>query len=337
MVDDLRDLGEFGLIQRLTAGAPPAGDEVEIGVGDDCAVIDDGGAQRLLITTDLMAEDVHFLRDGDPELLGHKLLAVNLSDIAAMGGEPRQAVVSLAIPGGVETRFLDGIYAGLYRLAERHGVDLVGGDTTGSRSGLVLSLTLTGRVAPERLLTRGGARAGDRVWVSGTLGDAAAGLAGLGDDLAGPDEEFLRSRQLEPTPRIQLGQALAATGEVTAALDISDGLASDLGHLCTRSGVGAVVDVGRLPLSGPLARTMGDGDGAVTLALGGGEDYELCFTAGAGAPIAAVAIATGVPLTWIGEIVAADSPGVIWRQGDNVYDPGQMGWDHFRTEGTEGR
>ncbi len=332
MAEDLRELGEFGLIERLTAAAPPAGTGVQIGVGDDCAVIDDGNAQRLLITTDLMAEDVHFLRSTDPRLLGHKLLAVNLSDIAAMGGEPRQAVVSLAIPEGLDASYLDGIYAGLYELAEPHAVDVVGGDTTGSRSGLVLSLTLTGRAAPEQLLTRSGAAAGDEIWVSGTLGDAAAGLAGLGDEPAGADEEFLRQRQLAPTPRIALGRALAASSEVTAALDVSDGLASDLGHLCARSGVGAVVDVDRLPLSGPLTRTMGHGGGAVTLALGGGEDYELCFTARAGAGLAAVAEATGVPLTRIGEISVGRPMGVSWQWEGRAYDPGRLGWDHFRGE-----
>ncbi len=333
MTRDPRQLGEFGLIDRLTGNLPDTDPAVRVGVGDDCAVVDDGGEGPLLVTCDLMAEGVHFLPGADPEALGDKLLAVNLSDVAAMGGVPRQAVLALAVPPGLDVDYLDRVYAGLGRRAARHGVDLVGGDTTRSRSGLVLSLTLLGRGGAGGVLTRDAARPGDRILVSGTLGDSGAGLLLLADLDSAPDEldeghaAHLRGRHLLPEPRIALGQALAAVEGVHAAIDLSDGLASDLGHVCRRSGVGARIDLDRLPLSDALGAFTPD---PLALALGAGEDYELCVTAAPGAVGQALAAAEGVavPLTDVGEIV--EGAGIEWRSGGvPVEPPAAAGWDHF--------
>ena len=341
MDDSLRSLGEFGLIERLTAGAADAGEGVVLGVGDDCAVVDDGAGDLLLLTTDLMAEGVHFLIGVDPVELGDKLLSVNLSDVAAMGGVPRHAVLAVAIPAELGVAFLDGLYRGLLRRAARHGVTLVGGDTTRSRSGLVLSLALTGRAERGRVLLRAAARPGDRVLVSGTLGDAAAGLELLdagGEErmpaggLTAADATFLRRRHALPEPRVDLGPALAALDGVHAAIDLSDGLASDLRHVCNRSGVGALIEVDRLPLSGPLRRYASTaGIDAFDLAVGGGEDYELCVTADAAivGAMRLVAASRGTTLTDVGEIVRGE-PSIRWIAGDGSdVDPVASGWDHF--------
>jgi thiamine-monophosphate kinase len=336
MARDPHALGEFGLIDRLTARLDSADPAVLVGVGDDCAVIDDGGDGPLLITCDLMAEGVHFLTGADPVALGDKLLAVNLSDVAAMGGRPRQAVIALAIPPGLGVDYLERVYEGLDRRAACHGVTIVGGDTTRSRSGLVLSLTLLGRGTPGRVLTRDRARPGDHVLVSGTLGDSGAGLlllAGGGDpppNLSEVHADRLRQRHTLPEPRVELGLALAAVDGVHATIDLSDGLASDLGHICHRSVVGARIDLDRLPLSAPLRAFAAD---PLALAIGAGEDYELCVTVSAPAvePALAAAAAVDVPLTDVGEIVTGE--GIVWHSaGRPVEPPASAGWDHFAVQ-----
>ena len=331
-----RDLGEFGLIERLVGSGCGAGDGVVLGVGDDCAVIDDGAERLLLMTTDLMAEGVHFLSSVEPEGLGDKLLSVNLSDVAAMGGEPRHAVIALALPETLDVSFLDGVYSGLRRRAARHRVTLVGGDTTASRSGLVMAITLTGRVEAGRVLRRDGARVGDRVLVSGTIGDSTAGLAlrtklsGARGRLARADMEYLLARHDTPEPRIDLGRTLAEDGGVTAAIDLSDGLASDLGHVCRRSSKGAVICVDQLPLSDALRRyaQLASVD-ARAVAACGGEDYELCVTAGpeAVARLQDRATEVGAQLTDVGEIVAGGELCWTTREGARFEPSG--GWEHF--------
>ena len=333
---DLRDLGEFGLIERLVRSVDGEGEGVVVGVGDDCAVIDDGAERLLLMTTDLMAEGVHFLASAEPESLGDKLLSVNLSDVAAMGGEPRHAVIALAVPETLDVAFLDGVYRGLSRRAALHGVTLVGGDTTASRSGLVMSISLTGRVAPDRVLRRDGAEVGDRILVSGTLGDSAAGLAlrtrqqGTRGRLAPDERDYLLSRHDTPEPRVHLGRALADDGSVTSAIDLSDGLASDLQHVCRRSATGAVVDVDSLPLSGALRRYAESASvDPRELATCGGEDYELCVTTGRGAVtrLQKRAAAVGVQLTDVGQIVAGSE--LRWLDADGTrFEPGGR-WEHF--------
>lgn len=339
MTDDPQPQAEFALIDRLVRDH--SSPDVVVGVGDDCAVLDVGGGQLLLVTTDLMTEGVHFLRSADPAALGDKLMAVNLSDVAAMGGRPTHAVLAMAVPADLDEGFLRHLYDGLYARAERHGAALVGGDTTASRGPLTLALTLTGRVDPCRMLLRSGARPGDRVLVSGTLGDSAAGLRlTLGADAAGlrdEDRDHLLARHHRPDPRVDLGRALAGLEGVTAAIDLSDGLASDLGHICDRSEVGARILTGQLPLSVALQRYCeATGAAAVELALAGGEDYELCVTARPGAVPRATQAARelGVPLTEVGSIRRA--PGRVRVDPSGAEHPLiHRGFEHFRSSGRD--
>ncbi len=337
MSDRPHQQAEFALIDRLVRDDDGTDAGVVVGVGDDCAVLDVGGGELQLVTTDLMTEGVHFLRSADPTALGDKLMAVNLSDVAAMGGQPAHAVLAMAVPEDLDEGFLRRLYDGLYACAERHGATLVGGDTTASRGPLTLALTLTGRVDICRLLLRDGARPGDRVLVSGSLGDSAAGLAlALSGDVAGlrdEDRAHLLARHHRPEPRVALGRGLAGMDGVNAAIDLSDGLASDLGHICDRSSVGARVFIDRLPLSGALRRYCEAADAdAVELALAGGEDYELCVTVRPDAVERARAAARkiGLPLTDVGEVCeGADRVRVDPHGAEHPLV--HHGFEHFRS------
>lgn len=272
----LRDLGEFGFIDRLSRTVnPQAG--VRLGIGDDAAVTEPQAGSVTLTSTDMLVEGVHFdLSYSDPYSLGRKSLAVNLSDIAAMGGRPRFVLLALAIPPTLSVEFLDIFTAGFLSLAEEQDVTLIGGDTCSSRSGLVISVTVMGEQKPTRFISRSGAQPGDLVCVTGTLGDAAVGLELLRH---GEREGWCVRRHLEPTPRLLEGERLAAAGLPTSMIDVSDGLLADLGHILEKSGTGAVIELSRLPLSGhyreSVARLSLD---PFALALTGGEDYELLFT-----------------------------------------------------------
>ncbi|MEI6207234.1 MAG: thiamine-phosphate kinase [Desulfuromonadales bacterium] len=285
---NLSTLGEFGLISRI-ASASKQGAGVITGIGDDAAITALTPGMQLLTSTDMLLEDVHFRRAWhDPYRLGRKSLAVNISDIAAMGGIPRWALLSLAIPAGLPLDFLDDFVRGFLTMSEEHGVSLVGGDTCASRSGVVISVTIMGEQFPERILRRSGARPGDDIWVTGTLGDAALGLKLLEKQLPLPEGEgrgegernFLISRLLDPTPRAAAGLALAESALVTAMIDISDGLLSDFGHIAGQSHVGGLIRIAELPLSAPFrACSVHFPELRYDSALTGGEDYELCFTA----------------------------------------------------------
>jgi thiamine-monophosphate kinase len=268
-------LTEFELIRRFFTY--PARHAV-LGVGDDAAIVRAGKGAELVISTDMLVAGTHFFHDADPRKLGHKALAVNLSDIAAMGATPRWATLSIALPQ-VDTRWLAGFMSGFMRLARRHRVDLVGGDTT--RGPLNICVQIMGEVPRGRALRRDGARAGDDVWVSGALGDAALALAvRRGKILAAPRERRALMHRLDaPAPRVGLGIALR--GIARSAIDISDGLIADLGHICERSRVAAVVGLPDLPCSAFLKRQL-DRPAARAALLSGGDDYELCFTAGRG-------------------------------------------------------
>ena len=270
----LGELGEFRFIDRIAGGCLVAGaDHVVVGVGDDAAVLR-GDGELLLVTTDLLVERVHFLRGViDPLDLGYKALAVNLSDIAAMGGSPRDAWISIAVPPAVEVEELDRIYDGMKGLARSSGVNLLGGDTTGCRRDLCLNLTVLGTVPPEQLLLRSGARPGQRILVTGTLGDSAAGLEVILRRPELPDvvAERLLAAHHRPATYLEEARLVAASGTAGAAIDLSDGLASDLGHVCTASGVVAVVDEAALPLSEDLRRlARAIGADPLRLALSGG-------------------------------------------------------------------
>jgi thiamine-monophosphate kinase len=274
------DLGEFGLIARVSRGIPRAGDRVVLGIGDDTAAVRLTPGYLLLATCDVQVENVHFILDRTtPELLGRKALAVNLSDVAAMGGIPRFALVSLGLPPSTPVAVVDGLYDGLRAEAEEYGVTLVGGNVSSAREGIFVDITLLGEVEPERLLGRSGARLGDRLVVTGHPGDSAGGLALVLDtSLSVPPDiaEPLLLAHRRPTPRVGAGRAIGALGLGHALIDLSDGLAGDLGHVVEASAVGAVVWADRLPIS-PELRALGSllGRDPLEWALRGGEDYEL--------------------------------------------------------------
>jgi thiamine-monophosphate kinase len=303
--------------------AGPAG----LGLSDDAAVLDrvDGS---LVVAADAMVAGVHFLPDDPSVTVGRKLLRVNLSDLAAMGARPLGYLMTTALPKGLDAAWLPGFVAGLAEDQREFGVALLGGDTVGIPGPMCLSLTILGTVAPGRALRRAGARPGDEVWVSGTLGDGAFGLRVLRDGWADDASGHLARRYRLPEPRLGLGEALA--GVARAAMDVSDGLVQDLGHLARAAGCGAEVEAPALPLS-PAGRALVEADPArIALALTGGDDYELLFAAAPGDAGAVQAAATkaGVPVTRIGRFVPG--AGVLVR--DAAGAPmvlAQGGWSHL--------
>jgi thiamine-monophosphate kinase len=312
-------MGEFDLIRRFFQRPAAAG--VEVGVGDDCAVLLPTPGARWLVSSDMLVEGRHFLSTVDPARLGHKALAVNLSDLAACGATPRGFTLALSLPRADEA-WLQGFAQGLWALADAAGIPLVGGDTT--QGPLNLCITVFGEAPPGQALLRSGARAGDEVWVSGRLGDARLALEVFRGtvSLAGEHFEAVRRAMELPTPRLALGQALR--GIATAALDVSDGLIGDLGHLLRASGVGATLDLDAMPRSDILA--MQPAALQQTCLLAGGDDYELVFTAPPGARLPEV----GVPLTRIGRIEAEPGLRVVNGRGEAV-DHRLQAFDHFKT------
>jgi len=310
-------MGEFDLIRRFFQRPAAAG--VEVGVGDDCAVLVPTPGSRWLVSSDMLVEGRHFLSTVDAARLGHKALAVNLSDLAACGATPRGFMLALALPRADEA-WLDGFSRGLLALADAQGCPLIGGDTT--QGPLNICITVFGEAPPGQALLRSGARVGDEIWVSGQLGDARLALEVFRGTvaLAGDDFERVRVAMEQPTPRLALGQALR--GIATAALDISDGLLGDLGHLLAASGVGARLDVDALPRSRVLAAQPAALQRECLLA--GGDDYELVFTAPAGAQLPDV----GLPLTRVGRIEAAPGLRVVDAHGVAVAH-GLRSFDHF--------
>jgi thiamine-monophosphate kinase len=326
------EIGEFGLIDLLAKIAPEGGPEhrMLVGIGDDAAAWR-GDDSTVLATTDAMVEGVHFTRGTPWWELGWKALAVNLSDIAAMGGMPAYALVDLSLPGDSEVEDVARLYRGMADLANQHKVAIVGGNIT-SAPVVMIAITVIGRGLKEGLLRRSAAVPGDRIAVTGCLGSAAVGLRMLKDNLKLAPETvaFLRKAHLQPQPRIPEGQALVKRG-VRTAIDISDGLVADLGHLCAASKVGATVRVNAVPIH-PLVKEA-FGKDALRLALTGGEDYELLFTASERI-IDDVKASLGAdsPVTVIGEI--GDGAGVVLLGEDGrPYHIDGHGWDHFQKGG----
>jgi thiamine-monophosphate kinase len=310
-------MGEFELIRRFFQRPPAPG--VAVGVGDDCAVLVPTPGAQWLMSSDMLVEGRHFLSTVDPARLGHKALAVNLSDLAACGAAPRGFTLALALPR-IDEAWLAGFAQGLWALADACGCPLVGGDTT--QGPLNLCITVFGEVPAGRALLRSGARAGDEVWVSGRLGDARLALEVFRGTVALPGDGFAQVRDAmeRPMPRLALGQALR--GIATAAADVSDGLLGDLGHILAASGVGATLDVDALPRSAVLAAQPAALQRECLLA--GGDDYELVFTAPPGARLPDV----GVPLTCIGRIDAEAGLRVVDARGARV-EHGLRSFDHF--------
>jgi thiamine-monophosphate kinase len=288
-------LSEFDLIKQYFV-RPAHPQRAQLGIGDDCALLGIAPGRSFAISSDMLVEGRHFFAGEDPRRLGHKSLAVNLSDLAAMGARPAGFTLALALPAA-DRDWLAGFSAGLFALADAHGCELIGGDTT--KGPLNICITVFGEVAPGQALRRDAARPGDDIWISGTLGDARLGLAGIRGEAALPDEaQALAAQRLYlPVPRVALGRLLAEGGLARAAIDISDGLVGDLGHILERSGVGATLDIDALP-AGPV---LGTCDIALRRAYtaAGGDDYELCFTADPGrrAAIVAAGAACGTPVT----------------------------------------
>jgi thiamine-monophosphate kinase len=318
--------GEFALIARhfTRLGAPPHA-RVALGVGDDCALLQPQPGMQLAVSTDMLVEGRHFLPTVAPERLGHKALAVNLSDLAACGAEPLGCTLALALPR-VDDDFLAGFARGLFALADAHGTALVGGDTTAGP--LTICITVFGQVPPGQALLRSGARPGDDLWVSGSLGDARLALGVFRGRVALPGAQFdaVRLAMELPQPRVALG--LALRGVASAAIDLSDGLAGDLGHVLARSGVGAVVDVDALPRSVVLAAQPPALQHECLLA--GGDDYELLFTAPAAQRDAVLAAgrSAGVAVTRFGVIDSGPGLRVVDARG-NALPASWCGFDHF--------
>jgi thiamine-monophosphate kinase len=331
----LGEQGFIALVARMNRGARP---RPVLGIGDDAAVLRLPPRAEILITTDLLTEGVHFRsRDIPGRLLGRKALAVNLSDIAAMGGVPHAFVVSLGLPRATPLAYARAVAAGLIEQARRHRVALVGGDTCTARA-LFVDVTLLGLVEPGRAVRRSGARPGDALYVSGRLGASAAGLAVLPRARRGGRRAAARSAvgrralraHFDPSPRVALGRALGLTGLASAMIDLSDGLSADLGHLCRESRAGAVIEEEAVPVA-PEARALLGSDAALRAALAGGEDYELLFAARPGRDhlVARLARRLAVPVTRIGVVLPRRrGVGVLGRDGRYRALP-PAGFEHF--------
>jgi thiamine-monophosphate kinase len=319
-------VAESALIERYFRDLGAGRDDVALGIGDDAALLRVAANAELVLTTDALVEAVHFAAGAPAHSLGHRALAVNLSDIAAMGAAPSWALLSLNLPA-IDDDWLAEFAAGFGALARRHAVALVGGNL--SRGALSITVELAGQVPRATALRRDGAHAGDDLYVSGSLGDAACGRAVLcGAVSAAPeDAAYLQHRFEYPTPRVELGQALR--GLASACIDLSDGLYVDAARLLQASGCGALLAIEQLPLSAALQRTLGDA--AWQQAVRGGEDYELCFTAppAAAAAIAAVASRCGQTISRIGELQVGG--GLTLHRGNTVMQFSPSGFDHFRS------
>ena len=326
-------MSEFDLIRRYFTRVTPG---VELGVGDDAALLRVNSGMELAVSTDMLVSGTHFLPDADPFLLGHKTLAVNLSDLAAMGAQPRWSLLSLSLSDANES-WLKEFSKGFFALADQHGVELIGGDTT--RGPLNLCVTIMGEVPQGAALRRSGAQPGDDIWVSGRLGDAALALACLQGKVLLSERDFSSCALAlhQPMPRVALG--LALRGVAHSAIDISDGLMADLGHILECSQVGAEIQFDVLPVSGTLrslslgtsVASAGGGGLVQRCMLAGGDDYELCFTVPVehrGA-VQAISNRMNLPLTRIGAIVAGNSC-IVRTAGGCIINIEESGYDHFR-------
>lgn len=320
-------LSEFDLIARYFTRPPHPASRAALGVGDDCALLTPAPGMQLAISSDMLVEGRHFFAGADPYQLGHKCLAVNLSDLAAMGAQPVAFTLALALPEA-DPAWLAPFAQGMFALADAFDCELVGGDTTkGPRN---ICITVFGEVPPQQALQRNAAKAGDDIWVSGTLGDARLALASLTGEIALDTEtqEAAAMRLHAPVPRVALGLALRDVAH--AAIDISDGLSGDLGHILAASRLGASIDLDALPCGPALAQQ--PQDLRRRFAAAGGDDYELCFTASPKqrAAVLAAAAASGVAVTRIGGIEHA--PGLrLTDAAGSALDLPLTSFDHFAT------
>jgi thiamine-monophosphate kinase len=316
---------EFQLIESFFTGRAQSRKDVALGIGDDCAIVEPAANKSVVISCDTLVESVHFFPDMPAKALGYKSLAVNLSDLASMGAEPAWMTLALTLPD-VDENWLADFSEGLFEIAEYYGVALIGGDTTrGPRS---ITITINGQVPKHSGLTRSGAKNGDWIYVTGTLGDSALGLdllrgkANCNED----DRSYLINRHYRPTPRVLAGQALRTLA--SSAIDISDGLVSDIQHVLKASNIGATVNVDKLPLSNQLKANV-SAEMALSYALTGGEDYELLFTVSE-AQKGALEIAlaeTGVKFTQIGQVCTGGKLKLLLDK--QPFEPINLGFEHF--------
>lgn len=308
-------LGEFGRIARflapLAAKAPGA-----LGLTDDAALIELPPGERLVVTADAIVEGVHFLPEDPPDLIARKLLRCNLSDLAAMAARPTSYILTMALPPRCDDRWVERFAAGLAADQAEFGIDLIGGDSVSTPGPIALSVTAFGRIAAGGEIRRSGAKPGDILYVSGTIGDGALGLLAATGRLFGlepAERAHLIDRYHLPRPRLGLGAALG--GIATAMMDISDGLVGDLDHIASASGVAAVIEAARLPLSPAAASVLADDIERLETVLTGGDDYELLFTAPPAVDMAAISAATGIAVTAVGRIESGESVRVLDRDG----------------------
>lgn len=336
---DLNRLGEFGLIHKIQSRIPARSKRVLKGIGDDCAVYAGKNGIHTVISTDALVEKVHFdLKTHSPEQLGRKALAVNVSDIAAMGATPLFAVITLGIPKKIKVEFIDRFYKGLNKACQEYNLDVVGGDTVSSPNVFFVNVTIVGETFKNRLFTRKGARAGDAICVTGTLGDSALGLKILKSRKTtwqgNPTQRNkLVQRHILPTPRLEVSQHLAQSRmAITSMIDVSDGLTQDLQHLLTASRTGAELWEDQIPLSKAFEKFSAlNNIKPQKLALGGGEDYELLFTINSDnvKKLVESCVQFGVPVTQIG--VVSSQPGIVLVQpaGRRKLLQKPLGFNHF--------
>jgi thiamine-monophosphate kinase len=330
----LKDIGEFGFIERIRPDCIIRPEHIVKAIGDDAAVFKTESDRCMLLTTDMLVERVHFIRKAtSPFNLGRKSMAVNLSDIAAMGGNASDAFVNIAVPDTVDLDFLEEVYRGIKHSAAEFAINILGGDTTGSRKDLVINVAVIGYVAADEVLLRSGAKIGDVLFSTGYLGNSRAGLHLLQNASEGDGFEELVQAHCLPRPHLNEGRFLATQPQVHAAIDVSDGLSSDLGHIIRESAAGARIYADRLPISDQLKTFCSRfGYDPIQYALAGGEDYTLLCTVD---PRHAEAIAAdfrqqfGRPLFELGEIT--DSGRIEWVDAAGGIHPIEpTGWNHFK-------
>jgi thiamine-monophosphate kinase len=332
-VAKLKDIGEFGFIERIKKGCLIRDTNVIRGIGDDCCVFRTSGKMALLLTTDMLVERVHFLLDSIPPYkLGRKSLAVNISDVAAMGGTPKEAVVSIGIPDKVEVVFLDTLYDGMKSMAKEHDVNLLGGDTTSSPHYLIINVALVGEVDEEEILYRSGAKVGEVIFLTGAVGSSAAGLDTLLTKRLFDGRDYLLDAHHDPYPHVKEGRIIARTRIASSLIDVSDGVAADLGHICTQSEVGALIEEERIPTT-ELFREYCErvNQDFRHLCLHVGEDYVLLGTVPrpSVAELQKALTEQGCEFHPIGETVAEPGLKLKDRNG-SIEEIEATGWDHFK-------
>ncbi len=329
----LKEIGEFGFIERIRKGCLIRDRNVIRGIGDDCCVFSTSGEVATLLTTDMLVERIHFLLGAiSPYQLGRKALAVNMSDIAAMGGDPREAVISIAVPDTVDLAFLDDLYDGMKSMAGEFEVNLLGGDTTSSPEHLIVNVAMVGEARMDEILYRSGAEVGDLIFLTGPVGSSAAGLDILLKGREVHDEEDLIEAHHDPYPHVKEGRIIASMKVANSLIDVSDGVAADLGHICTESKLGAVIEEEMIPTTEEFrAYCQRFGEDANRLSLHVGEDYVLLGTvpAQAEADLREALRSQDCKFYPIGRTVSESGLKLKVHDG-SIKVIGASGWDHFR-------